>query len=238
MPDTYRVDVDTTYLRFNPNSPKFYNEITAEIPAFAEYDEQKGPMRIRIFAWIVCLYDPLTPLRREVKDMYKRKVYAGNICGITIHKQTGKYREWVEDMFIGKDKTVNNLIVKFISSFASPEYTQLIAHVVMQETILNKIISGSATKDNQIMFDNSTDKIKSLTNIIYGTGERDEIIEARRALYKQVAYDLSDMRPESVARAFMDGGIPDGWNPYEEGHIPGDIHFVGDDPKIAEHDEE
>jgi len=240
MPSTYKVDLDFVRykMRFNPNSPQFYHDICKEIPAFSDYKAQIGQMRIRVFTWIVCLYEPNSPLRREVKDLYKRKVYAGNLCGITIHKQTGKYKEWVEDMFIGKDKDVNNIIVKFISSFSSPEYTQLMAHVAMQDTILDKIISGSATRDNQTMFDTSTEKIKSLTNIIYGTGERDEVYEARRALYKQVAYDLSNMRPESVAKAFMEGGIPDGWNPYEEGYIPGEVHFVGDNIEIAKDDEE
>jgi len=134
---------------------------------------------------------------------------------------------------------VNNLIVKFITSFSSPEYTQLMAHVTIQNDMLERIIAGKADKNVQMMFDAATDKIKELTNLIYGTGERDEVYEARRALYKQVAYDLSDMRPESVSRTLVkDGQLPDEWNPYGKGYKPDDIHFKGDNIDIAKNDEE
>ena len=93
--------------------------------------------------------------------------------------------------------------------------------------------------DVQHVVDASTEKVKELTNFIYGSGERDEVAEARRALYKQVSYDLSSMRPEQASRAFASGeGLPDEWNPYEDGYKPDGISFVGDDPEIAEEDEE
>ena len=65
------------------------------------------------------------------------------------------------------------------------------------------------------------------------------LARARKALYKQVAYDLSDMRPENVARTFAEtGDLPGDWSPYEKDYKPGDIKFVGDNPEIAEEDEE
>lgn len=242
MPDTFSVEIETSYLKYNPNDHKFLDTIRAEIPAFGEYDSDvidTDSAKRRIFAWIVIMYDINTPLRREVKDLYKRKVYAGNLCGITPNTQSGKYRECYENIFVGKDKAVNDLIVKFITSFSSPEYTQLIANVTIQADMLEKIISRKADKNVQTMFDLATDKIKELTNLIYGSGERDEVYEARRALYKQVAYDLSDMRAEAVARMYVnDGKLPDEWNPYEPGYAPDDIHFVGDNPNVAKDSEE
>jgi hypothetical protein len=242
MPDAFRVEIETTYLRFNPNDSQFLNKISKEIPAFAKYDSDFARTesgRKRLYAWIVLMYDLHTPLRREVKDYYKRKVYAGSICGISPNVLSGKYRECFEKIFTGLDKDVNDLIVKFITSFHNPEYTQLVAHVAIQESALQKIVSGGADKNTQFMFDAATEKIKSLTNMIYGSGERDEVFEARRALYKQVAYDLSDIRPESVARTMMtEGKLPNEWNPYEKDYEPNDIKFVGDDPNIAKEDEE
>jgi len=242
MPVAYRVDIDATYLRFNPSKSKFYDNICADIPAFAEYDESSKhgqPTKLRVFAWIVCMYDLNTPLRREIKDMYKRKVYAATLTGLTPHKVSGKYREEIEAMLTGQDPKVNHLIVQYIASFSSPEYMQLMGQVSLQHNVLNDIIHGKATKDNQIILDNATDKIKELTNMVYGAGERDEVYEARRALYQQVAADLSDMRAENVAkRMVVDGALPDEWNPYEAGYVPGEIKFAGDDPNIAIGDEE
>jgi len=242
MPDTYRVDIDSTFLRFNPSNPKFYSQICADIPEFNNFKSEHAKAeitKVKIFSWIVVMFDMNTPLRREIKDLYKRKVYAATLCGMNPHPQTGKYKDWIENILTGQDEKVNNLIVKFIASFASPEYMQLIAHMSMQHNTLDKIVKGKADKNDVDMFDKATDKIKALTGLLYGSGERDEVYEARRALYKQVAYDLSDMRPESVAQMVIDkGGVNPEWSPYEEGYVPDDIHFVGDDPEIAKNDEE
>jgi len=241
MPVRFKFDVDTTYLRFDLNSPKFYDDICADIPAFAQYESdfvKTKEAKTRIFGWVVLMYDFNSPLRREIKDMYRRKVYAASICGITPNKLSGKYKDYVENILTGVDDGVNNLIVKYIASFASSEYKQLVFHATIQDQMLEKIVRGEADKQSQAMFDLAAEKVKSLTNLLYGTGERDEVYEARRALYKQVAYDLSDMRPESVAQTIAEEGkLPDEWSPYGE-YIPDDIHFVGDDPNIARDDEE
>ena len=238
MPDPYNVDVDHTYLRFNPSHHQFHDDICADISAFREYAEKcehKKPMQVRIFAWVVCMYDLNTPLRREISDLYKRKVYAGTITGLTPHKVSGKYAEWVEQVFTGADKEVNNLIVKYIASFSSPEYKQLVFHERLQQNLLNQIISGKAGRDSQVVFDSSTKTTTELTRALFGSGERDEVAEARRALYKQVALDLSDMRPENVARTMeVDGELPNEWSPYEEGYKPKEIKFVGDNEAIAD----
>lgn len=242
MPDPYKVDIDDSLMRFKLNDPHFVEKISKEIVAFAEFKHENVKsdiMRRRIFSWITIMYDPNTPLRREMKDLYKRKVYAGTLTGLTIDLRMGKYQQWIEDIFSGIDPSVNKLIAKYIASFSSPEYMQLIGHVAMQERALENIIRGKADKNLQSMFDASTEKVKELTNFLYGSGERDEVSEARRALYRQVAYDLSEMRPERVSRAMASGeGLPDEWGPYEDGYTPGDINFVGDDPNIAKDDEE
>jgi hypothetical protein len=242
MPDTFRIDLDTSLLRFDPNSPKFLKKLYKEIPAFAEYESenvQADATKHRLFAWIVILYDMNSPLRREVKDMYGRKVRAAELCGITPNALSGKYRDYVEKMMLGQDPDINELVVKFIASFSSPEYTQLMAHVSIQHNMLKKIVSGKEDRNVQQLFDNATDKVKELTNLLYGSGLRDEVYEARRALYKQVAYDLSDMRAESVAKAVATGaGLPSEWNPYGEDYVTDEIRFVGDDLEIARDDEE
>lgn len=242
MPDTFRVDVDDSRLRFSPNDSKFLVKLQGEIPAFAQYESefvQTDSAKRRIFSWIIIMYDPYSPLRREILDLYQRKVYAANICGIKPHAVSGKFRDYVEKILVGEDKDINNLIVKFIASFSSPEYTQLMAHVSIQHDMLERIIARKADKNVQALFDAATEKIKELTNLLYGTGERDEVYEARRALYKQVAYDLSDMRPEKVARTIIEeGDLPPEWSPYGDEYKLGDIHFVGDDPEMARDDEE
>lgn len=241
MPDAYKVEIDASYMRYDPNSPKFLKKIQADIPAFADFKSdyvKTDSAKRRIFAWIVCMYDMNSPLRREIKDLYKRKVYTANLCGMSPNIVSGKYKEYVEKMLIGQDEKINLLIVKFIASFSSPEYTQLMAHVSIQHSMLERIVANKADKNVQTMFDTATDKIKELINLIYGTGERDEVYEARRALYKQVAYDLSDMRAEEVARTFVaTGELPEEWSPYGDYKV-GDINFVGDDVNIAADDEE
>lgn len=236
------IDVDTTYLTFDINDPKFHDIICNAIPSYKKYEDEymkTDEARTRLFRWIVLMFDRNTPLRREVTDYYKRKVYAGNLVGIKPNAASGKYKSHVEDILVGQDKKVNDLIIKFISYQADPEYTQLFGHYAMLHSILDKIISGKADTNTQKAFDASNAVIKELTNSIYGTGERNEVTEARRALYKQIAYDLNDMRSENVARRMAAGdGLPDEWSPYESGYRPDSIKFVGDDVSVAREDEE
>jgi len=233
----YKVDIDHTFLRFNPSHSHFYSDIRREVPAFGEYNEHTRPIRLRLYAWIVCMYDINSPLRLEIRDYYKRKVYAGSITGIAPSRVSGKYMEYVENIFLGNDDQVNHLIVQYIASFSSPEYNQLMAHVTLQQNTLTRIVAGEANKEVQQVFDVATETIKKQMNLIYGSGEKDEVYEARRALYQQVSADLSQMRPENVARTMVvDKRLADDWSPYGEGYIPGDINFIGDDPKIAEED--
>lgn len=241
MPEKYRVDVDTSDMLFDPNSTEFYDTLCTDIPAFGEYKNEHAPSvlyKTRIFSWIALMYDMYSPIRREVKDLYKRKVYAGTLVGINTHKVSGKYREWVEKMLTGQDPDINKLIVKYVSHFASQEYMQMIAHAEIQSRMLEKIISGKARKDDQMMFDTSTKTLKDLTNTIYGSGARTEVYEARKALYKQVASDLKEMRMERIAAKMAKGeGMDEDNNPHEEGYQPGGISFAGDDPSIAAKDE-
>ena len=241
MPERFKVDVDTSGLMFDPNKPSFFDDICREIKEFGDYENPHAPhvlSRVRIFSWVVLMYDMHSPIRREIKDLYKRKIYAGTLVGLNSNKISGKYKEWVEKMLIGADKKVNKLVAKYISHFASQEYMQMIAHAEIQSRMLEKIISGKATKETQIMFDTSVKTLKELTGIIYGTGERDEVYDARKALYKQVSSDLSDMRMERIATQMSKGENMDALNnPYDEGYEPGDIHFAGDDPSIAIDDE-
>jgi len=239
---TQQINVDGTYLRFDVNDPKFYEKITSEIPAFADYtaDYINGEHhKVKIFQWVVIMYDMHSPLRTQIKGLYDRKVYAANIVGLGQNKASGKFKDYVEDILIGLDTKVNDLIVKYVSFQSSPEYTQFVAHAQIQQSMLQRIIANDADDKVQKMFDASTEKLTKLTNVIYGTGTRDEVYEARKALYQQASYDLSIMRPEAVARKFaQDGELPDEFNPYEEGYKPGDMHFIGDDPQIAKFDEE
>lgn len=231
----YTVKIDATFMRFDPSDAGFYDKICSEIPSFKAYKEHDKNTRLRIFAWVVCMYDQHTPIMKEVKDLYKRKVYAASLAGISPNKTSGKYKEFAEQILLGIDEGVNDLIVDFISYSSSPDYKQLIAHVTFQDTILKKIISGTADKADQQMFDHSTDKIKELTNLLYGAGDRDEVYEARRALYQQVIVDLTEMRAESVAKRMSNGeGLSDEYNPYEGGYLPDDIKFESDDEDTAQ----
>ena len=234
----YKVSIDHTFLRFNPSHSHFYSDIRREVPAFGEYNEHTRPIRLRLYAWIVCMYDLNSPLRLEIRDYYKRKVYAGKITGIAPSKVSGKYMEYVENIFLGKDEQVNKLIVQYIASFSSPEYMQLMAHIHLQHSMLNRIVANDADKSVQMMFDTATETIKKLIGVIYGSGQVDEVYEARRALYQQVSSDLSEMRPENVATTMVvDKRLSDDWNPYGGSYIPGEIHFIGDETEIAAEDE-
>jgi hypothetical protein len=96
------------------------------------------------------------------------------------------------------------------------------------------IISGSVDDRMAKNMDVLTKGISDLTRTLFGSGERDELLDVRKALYYQAGEDLKKLRPESVVEMLEnDGKLPDDWSPYGDGYRPNKITYVSDDLDIV-----
>jgi hypothetical protein len=220
-----RNDYDFSSCLFDPTKPKFLTSIS-EIPAFNLYNGKlpKG----KVFAWIVMMYDLNSPMRRTITNYYDRKRMCAELAGW----ETGKNSEFAEDitkMLVGEDSEINGLITAYLALFSMPEYTQLIAYLNMQYALTMDALTERFDHTTAKTLDFVTEKIKILTNEVFGSGQTTEVMKARQALYNMAEKERIRLNPENIVKIITEEGeLPKEFNPYGD-YTPGKIVFAGDE---------
>jgi hypothetical protein len=225
------IDIEIGQLAYNINDSSFVDSISKDIPVFKNY---KGDDKERLFQWVVLMYDMRSPTRRTINQYYLRKAYCANLVGFRVNKETNTFKESIEKALIGLDEDVNKLVVAYIASFNSPEYTQLCGFLAMQYQVMMDIVKGQADERTSKNLTLITETITKLTRMIYGSGEVDEIQQARKAIYAQAGEDLRKLRPEAIVEMLeREGKLPDDWSPYGD-YTLNKMTFAGEDISIEE----
>jgi hypothetical protein len=111
-----------------------------------------------------------------------------------------------------------------------PEYLQLIAYLNMSYDITRDIMNGNFDKDTAKSLDYITERVNNLTNIIFGSGQVDEIMVARKALYNMAEKERIKLNPENIVKTLKDeGDLPADFNPYSKKYKPQNIKFISDE---------
>ncbi len=215
--------INTERFIFDPKRKDFISKIE-QIPEFKDYQEKD---RVKVFTWIVLMWDINSPIKRMFSDYYLQKNQSALIAGFRM--RNSKFISKDEEILLGKDPLVNNLISVYLAQF-HPEYTQLMLFLALQADISKKIMEGY-DKDYPKNLELIGKKMVELTHKIYGSGEYDESQEARKALYAKAEKDRISryISPEGVTYQLdKEGELPkdfDQWNGYK----PEDITFLGDE---------
>lgn len=103
--------------------------------------------RNKIIRYICFVYDPASPLYKEVPDEFKRKVLGAHHAGIDSDPDEGTFdTAWVM-MMNGEIDIVNTCIVDFVMQFNSPDYALLVS---MTDQLYKKLLlMGSIVRDDK-----------------------------------------------------------------------------------------
>lgn len=218
-------DIDSSRLLFDIKSPDFVKNIKHKIKEFTEY---KGDIpEKKLFQWIVLMYDIRSDMR-STTDYYLRKHESAEIVGMP--KDKSRWKKPIEDMLVGKDSVVNELIVAYLWQFGLPEVLQLVAYQSLLSSETKRAVSFDGDRNTIKIIEETGDRINKLTRIILNSGDVDEITLARNALYARVEKEKLKLRPEDVVRFISEeGGLPDEFNPYGAGYMPEHSKFIGDE---------
>ena len=211
----------------NPYKPRFLKSIQEELPTFKAFENDKVVLgKKRVFTWIVFMFDPSSPWHVEVTKYYDRKRESAIEAGFDL--VGGKFEEPVENMLLGQNNDVNELVASFISRFANPEYTQLINLLQLQYHLTRDMMRGKYDQNTTKVLNFITEDINRLTRNLYGSGDVDELLEVRKALYKEAEGQRVRLNPENVV-ALIDenGGLPKDFNPYGDYEV-NELRFLGD----------
>lgn len=217
-------DITTDKTRYDVHSRDLVKSIKEDIPVFENYSG-KLPIK-KLTQYIVLMYDPESPMRREVGNYMQRKGVCAGAVGFA--KNGPKFTKEVDDVLIGKDKEVNKLIVAFLGYLAMPEYTQLIVLLEIQRTKALEAFSSEVNDNTYKIIEAVTTSISKITKVLFGSGEYDEIKVARQALYEQANLDKPP-RPEDVVDLVSDSGLTEDFNPYGEKYVVEDPKFLDDE---------
>lgn len=213
---------------FNPLSGNLKEEMSPKLPMIKEYRGGKGKIPINnILKYLILMYDVQSPMHKETKEYYQRKRECARASELPV-KDDGKWRDDAVAILVGEDEWFNSLVVRYLSLLALPEYTQLIVYLELLARRTRKIFDGDDDDKTHVVISALTDTIKKLTNKIFGSGETDEIQQARRALYEQAEDDRVRMRPEDIINLMNETGeLPSSWG-YGDGYEVEQIAFLGD----------
>jgi hypothetical protein len=212
---------------FSPSSHGFLSGIQDAIPEFKKYDG-KLPKK-KVFTWIVVTYDLNSPLRKTITNYYDRKKMSAELAGWEV-KKNGEFEEDVTNMLLGTNEDINALVVAYLIQFSMPEYIQLIAYLTMSYALTKDIMMNMYDHNTAKTFDFITDKIRILTNIIFGSGQTDEVMTARKALYQMAEKERIKLNPESIVKLKMDAGeLPEDFNPHGKDYKPEKLKYISDE---------
>lgn len=210
---------------YHPSADGFLSSIQS----IKEFKEYKGVLpKKKLFTWIVVMYDIESPLRKTIANYYERKKLAAEVAGWE-RRMNGEFEDNVTNLLTGADEDANVLVVAYLMQFSMPEYVQLIAFLNMSYAITREIMQNQFDKDTDKTFDRLTERIKSLTNEVFGSGQHDEVMAARKALYETAERERLKLNPESIVKMMVEeGGLPDTMNPYGK-YKPEKTKFVSDE---------
>jgi hypothetical protein len=207
--------------------------MSSKLSSIKEYKGAKNKIPINsILKYLILMYDVQSPMQRETKEYYQRKRECAKVAEFPL--KDGKWRDDVVAILIGENEWFNALVVKYLALLALPEYTQLIVYLELLARRTRKIFDGEDDDKTHIIINALTEKIKELTNKIFGSGVTDEIQQARRALYEQGEEDRVRMRPEDIINLMNETGeLPALWG---YGIEMDKIEFIGDKQPMTDID--
>lgn len=220
-------DVDTSRLSFDIYSDTFIEELKEKIPEFNNYQGKVN--ELSVFRWVVLLYDIKTPLRREIEDYYARLYTVASIVGFP--KSKNEFKQDAEEIILGRNDTVNDMIVSYIAYMGVPEFQYLMAYQALFASEHAKVLRGKGGKDSDKILESASSKVTKFTRDIFGSGDYDEYSQRRQALYQKIERSKLDLKPEKIIRRMVDEGkLPDEFGQYGnyDVNIHRDIKFMGD----------
>lgn len=181
-----------------------------------KYEEFRADAKLpltKLKNYIILLYDINSEMREQISDLGQRKSLAAEVAGFPLFD--GKFHEGVEDMMIGRNKKFNDMLVRYITLFNSPDY---ITYTAQWELLYKEITrsftaeDSKETKEIRLNIDALRKNINELSRIIF-YGEDNK--ELRKALYKHMESDKLRLRPEYFAEDIQNDKINISADPYK-----------------------
>lgn len=237
--------LDCSSMRLNPNESGFLSLFEAipgvkthANPKNAATDEEveedlvkkpKGlkPLKpVLVYKYIVLMYDPKSPMVRDISDYWQRKLECTEAAGFKI-KADGSLEKDVERFLLGANEAINDIIIDYLAYMKSPTWDSL---VFMYETLLRSTRESMSGRTSAKVDDvyKISQHIQELTNKLIA---EDKLAEETDKFRKRLMYRVEEkrlgIRPEDFAERLAKGDDLMEGSPYGN-YKPSRIKFHGD----------
>lgn len=181
-----------------------------------------------LYRYIVLMYDPKSPLVRDVSDYWQRKLESTEAAGFKI-KDDGTLEKETEKFLLGENDAVNDVIIDYLAYMKSPTWDSL---VFLYERLLGftKESLSPQRRDSAKVDDvyKVSTMIQDLSNKLIG---EDKLWEETATFRKRLMYRIEEkrlgIRPEDFAERLAKGDDLMEGSPYGN-YKPSRIKFHGD----------
>lgn len=218
--------LDCKQMMFNPQEEGFTKSFRDLVPNIKLRDFK--PIRdVHLFRYIVLMYDPKSPMVRDVSDYWQRKLECVEAAGFRV-KADGSIEKPTEEFLLGQNQVVIDCIIDFLAYVKAPTWSALIFMYEMLLKYTNDSFSPSgkdSTKVEEVY--KISQRIQDLTTTFLGEQMAEETNKFKKRLMYRVEEKRLGIRPEDFAERLAKGDeLLDG-NPYGN-WVPTKIKFHGD----------
>lgn len=176
----------------------------------------KGLVMSKVKNYIILMYDIRSEIREQISDLGKQKAIAAEKAGFPL--ENNKFSPEVEDMLVGINENVNDMIVRYITLFNNPDY---ISYTASWELLYREIKKSmkSISLDSaelgkiRVNIEALRKTINELSaSLFYG----EDNIGLRKSLYKHMESEKIRLRPEHIATDISEGKLNLDVDPYKK----------------------
>lgn len=240
--------LDCSKMMIDPQHPQLVNFLESNIPklkAIKTKYKTKVFTKNMVYRYMLLLYDKNSEIQSmQNLSWFGKKYEACGYAGFKLSKNTtGKPRfdKMVDEMVMGKNKSVNDMIVEFIAWSCSQQWRY---NIFLEESMLNlsrdalgrKITKASASQDYMKLYRDSVSTINEMAHVF------EETEDFYDRFYYKIAEARGAVTPEDYATALANGDkfeedCPYGVK-YSREHVLDRISFLGDDEELLDEQNE
>ena len=213
--------IDTSKFLYDPRDSNSYIKLR-DFKEFKKSFPPKLPWE-KVVQYIILMYDQASDVVRAEWPLYpQRKREVARMVGLEV---SGK-NKYIEDMLIGLNSEINDMIIRYLRLFNSPELTMLASYQEISVRLQKQALTGNIDKNLITNIDLVATTIRDLEERVFRGKDETQL---RAELYRTMEDEQLGIMSEQIAEKLSRGEDPvRGINPYGDGYVPDKLHFIGD----------
>jgi len=213
------IDGDFASMKYNVWKNKSKNLIKS-FPDFKDHPDIFGLSvgdldKEKVIRYICLAYDKGSPLPDKIENILMMKMEAATLAGFR-KSAGGAFREDVDEMIVGGNKTINHMVIRFLSFFHDLDFATLRMYKVKHFELLQKFGEESDPKSMENIMktiNTMADTVDTIKAKIFYPTETKQLIHD---FYEQATFEELELTPEHIAERLASGKPISNDPPYGE----------------------